>query len=109
MSAVLGLFAATTLAPMHEPVRVEVNEKATLEIEWDDGLRTVTTARELRAACQCANCRDTPDAVAAHVAAMDVVTIEAASLVGNYAINFVFGPDHHGTGIYPYEALRSLN
>lgn len=94
---------------MHEPVRVEVNEKATLEIEWDDGLRTVTTARDLRAACQCASCRDTPEAVAAHVAAIEVVTIEGASLVGNYAVSFVFGPDHHGTGIYPYEALRSLN
>lgn len=94
---------------MHEPVRIEVNDKAALEIEWDDGMRTRVEARELRAACQCASCRDTPDAVAALVASMPVVTIENAALVGNYAISFVFGPDHHGTGIYPYEALRALS
>jgi DUF971 family protein len=36
------------------------------------------------------------------------VTIAEAKLVGGYAINFVFAPDGHGTGIYPFTGLRSL-
>ena len=36
------------------------------------------------------------------------VTIEDANLVGAYAINLVFGPDGHATGIFDWETLRVL-
>jgi DUF971 family protein len=29
-------------------------------------------------------------------------------LVGAYALNFTFAPDHHHTGIYPFDRLRLL-
>jgi len=93
---------------MHEPVKIEVADKAAVTIEWDDGATSAISARDLRAACQCAGCRDKPAAVVALIDGDVPITIEGASLVGNYAVNFVFGPDHHGTGIFPYDALREL-
>ncbi len=36
------------------------------------------------------------------------VTIAEAKLVGGYAVNFVFAPEGHGTGIYPFTGLRTL-
>ena len=37
------------------------------------------------------------------------VTIAETKLVGSYALNFVFAPEGHGTGIYPFTGLRSLS
>ncbi|MFQ5967914.1 MAG: gamma-butyrobetaine hydroxylase-like domain-containing protein [Acidimicrobiia bacterium] len=34
--------------------------------------------------------------------------IEAASMVGAYAVNFTFGPDAHRTGIFSFEQLHEL-
>jgi len=88
-----------------EPLRIEVSEGTKLEIEWEDGARTVMSAPEVRAFCQCAACRELPAAERAeshHSAA----TIDSASLVGSYAISFVFGPDGHSAGIYPFVELR---
>lgn len=91
--------------PIPEPIRIEVSDGARLEIQWADGASTVMSAAELRAYCHCAACRElppterTPDVYTA-------ATIESAELVGSYAINFTFGPDGHGAGIYPYADLR---
>lgn len=92
------------------PLRIEVTDKTGVAIEWDDGTSSDLGAREIRAACMCAGCREPAGekATAAVLAAETPVTIEEARLVGGYAVSFVFGPDGHGTGIYPFEALRSL-
>lgn len=88
-----------------EPVRIEVADRARLEIQWADGTATLMTAPEVRAYCHCAACRElppterTPEMYAA-------ATIESAALVGSYAISFTFGPDGHGAGIYPFVDLR---
>ena len=91
--------------PIPEPLRIEVSEGQRLEIEWADGGATKMTAAEVRAFCQCAGCREKPPperSVAMHSDA----TIESAALVGSYAISFVFGPDGHSAGIYPFVELR---
>ncbi len=92
------------------PERIEVSGGTEVVIAWDDGSTTTLTARQLRAACQCADCRE-PSGRARTEAVLggeEPVTIGEAKLVGNYAVNFVFEPDGHGTGIFPYPALRTL-
>jgi DUF971 family protein len=92
------------------PERIEVSGGIEVTITWMDGTTTTATAAELRAACQCAECREPAgrERTSAVLAGPDPVTIIEATLVGSYAVNFVFGPDHHGTGIFPYPSLRAL-
>ena len=95
---------------MQVPTRIEVDGGTDVILTWDDGVVTRFTSAELRAACQCASCRE-PDGMARTAAALESavpVTIAEAKLVGGYAINFVFAPEGHGTGIYPFTALRAL-
>lgn len=91
-----------------EPLRIEVTEGKRLEIDWADGATTSMTAPEVRAFCQCAECRERPPeerTVAVHEDAL----IASASLVGSYAINFVFTPDGHSAGIFPFVDLRKVH
>ena len=90
------------------PERIEVESGATVTLTWDDGVVSTFEASELRAACPCAGCREPEreQAMRMVVGGLEPVTIQAAALVGAYAINFVFGPDGHGTGIYPLLELR---
>ncbi|NND04654.1 MAG: DUF971 domain-containing protein [Acidimicrobiia bacterium] len=88
-----------------EPLRIEVSDGQSLEIEWGDGTLTRMTAPELRAFCQCAGCRELPlDQRTAEVHA--AATIESAALVGSYAVSFGFGPDGHSAGIFPFIELK---
>ncbi len=93
------------------PQRIEVVEGARVEITWDDGTESSYGARDLRAACMCATCREPSGRAAldAILAGTDQVTIIDTSLVGGYALRFVFGPDDHGTGVYPLEDLRAMS
>ena len=90
--------------PVAEPLRIEVIDSAELQIEWSDGATTSATAAQLRAACPCAGCRALP-AEERTPAEYEGVTIDAAALVGSYAVSFVFGPDGHSTGIYSFVDL----
>lgn len=92
------------------PERIEVAGRSEVILTWPDGEETTFTAAELRAACQCAECREEAGRRATErvLAGPEPVTIEGASLVGGYAINFVFGPDGHATGIFPFPSLRAL-
>lgn len=93
------------------PERIEVVEQAQVILTWEDETTSVLTAAQLRGACQCAECREEPGRRQTErvLSGPEPVTIEDARLVGGYAINFVFGPDHHATGIFPFPALRSLD
>lgn len=91
------------------PERIEVEGDA-VTFTWEDGFVATLSARVLRAACECAVCRE-PGGAAATRALLEgdtPVTIADARLVGGYAVQFTFAPDGHGTGIYPFERLRSL-
>lgn len=92
------------------PAKIEIEGGATVTLTWDDGVVSVLSAASLRAACQCATCREPAgeEAIRLVLGGVKPVTIEAAGLVGGYAINFVFGPDGHGTGIFPFAELRHL-
>ena len=78
-----------------------------LAIEWDDGHRTVYTARELRQACPCAGCVD--EITGRRTLNVDAVPVDTetrdVALVGNYALSIRFS-DGHATGIYPFQMLR---
>lgn len=92
------------------PSSIEVRERSEVILTWDDGTRTVIDARRLRAACPCAECGD-PSGMQTTAEALTgpaPVAITSAGLVGAYAISFVFEPDGHDTGIYPFDLLRRL-
>lgn len=92
------------------PARIEVDAGTRVTLTWEDGTTSTFTASELRAACQCAACREPAGEEATRLVLGGVapITIQEASLVGGYAINFVFGPDGHGTGIFPFAELAHL-
>jgi len=96
--------------PALVPQRIEVSERTTVTITWDDGTTSTYSAAQLRAACQCAECREPAGRkrTEAVLAGSEPVTIADAKIVGSYAINFVFGPDAHSTGIFPFPALHAL-
>lgn len=95
---------------MDVPERIEVDGGTAVAFTWADGAVSRLSAATLREACQCASCREPAGMAqtAALLAGPVGVTITEARLVGGYAISFVFGPDGHGTGIYPFTALRAL-
>lgn len=97
--------AASVAEGKPEPLRIEVIDRAELQIEWADGATTSLTGAELRAACPCAGCGTVPGADRSPAAFPDA-TIEAADLVGSYGVSFVFGPNGHSTGIYSFGDLR---
>lgn len=78
-----------------------------LVLTWPDGAVTSVAAPALRAACECAICLNSLGTGASTGEAASVRILEA-TLVGAYAINFTFAPDHHHTGIYPFDRLRAL-
>ena len=92
------------------PERIEVSEGRQVTLTWSNGEISTFDAAELRAACQCADCREPAGRKRTEqvLAGDEPVTIAEARLVGSYAINFVFAPDAHGTGIFPFTSLYEL-
>jgi ATP-binding protein involved in chromosome partitioning len=91
---------------MINPTKIDVQQGERLIIEWHDGRVDTIEATDLRAACPCASCRSAPlplpppDPETCH--------LTKVSMVGAYAINVVFAPDGHATGIYSYTILREI-
>jgi DUF971 family protein len=92
------------------PVRIEVEDQSRAVFTWEDDEQTTLTAPELRAACQCATCREPAgmERTRRVLQGPVPVTITDTRIVGGYALSFTFGPDGHGTGIYPYDRLYAL-
>lgn len=95
---------------MDVPSRIEVEGGRRIELTWDDGTVSSLAARDLRAACECATCREPSgqQATQAVLDRSDQIEVLDAKLVGAYALNFTFAPDDHHTGIYPFDRLRRL-
>ncbi len=89
---------------MLEPEKIEARGGVELVVTWPDGRVDHFPAPVLRDACACAGCRNAspPPADA------DTCRITQIGLVGAYAVNMVFAPDGHGTGIYSFTMLREL-
>jgi ATP-binding protein involved in chromosome partitioning len=91
------------------PVGLSRANPRTLGILWEDGARTEHDVRELRLACECAQCREEmtgrvtldPSRVPLDVAPRSI------SSVGSYAIAVAWS-DGHNSGIYAFERLRAL-
>jgi ATP-binding protein involved in chromosome partitioning len=94
----------TRLSPRHVSA-----DEGHLRIVWNDGHESLYSSFDVRAACQCALCVDemsgerrvTPQSIDPNV------TIQGVHPVGQYALRFRFS-DHHNTGIYRFDHLRSL-
>jgi DUF971 family protein len=91
---------------MITPTKIDVQQGERLVIEWQDGRVDTIEATALRQACPCASCRTASSPLTLPNPA--TCRISDASLVGAYAINVVFAPDGHGTGIYSYDILRKV-
>ena len=95
---------------METPSRIEVEAGTRIVLTWEDGSETTISAGDLRAGCLCADCRSEEGArrKQAMLSRPDDIRVESAALVGDYAINFRFSPDAHGTGIFSFDHLREL-
>jgi DUF971 family protein len=93
--------------PSHRPTVIRRTDPARVEIEWDDGHKSVFTAAELRGLCPCAQCVDELSGVRRHDPRAVAPDLEQSNvqMVGNYAISMRFSDGHH-TGIYTFAFLR---
>jgi DUF971 family protein len=87
----------------------QVNER-TLAIDWTDGRSQKFDVVDLRRECPCAVCVDERSGERLLDPASIPETIRPSTIksVGAYAIQIRFS-DGHGTGIYTFDKLRSLN
>ena len=101
----------------YRPTNITLNKpEETLEIDWDDGLRSRYPLSQLREACPCVECRGghanmgmahAPDDILKLVPSRSYM-ITGLSPVGNYALQPSWD-DGHETGIYTWEYLRVLS
>jgi len=98
-----------TASVRHRPAEAQIRPDG-VEIKWTDAHMSRYDHRTLRLACPCALCVDEwtgqrrldPDHVPADVRVLDL------HAVGRYALQFSFS-DGHATGLYSFDALRSLD
>jgi DUF971 family protein len=103
-------------------VKVHVTSGAGVDITWADGHSSHYEFAYLREECPCATCNDerirkaasasaAPASAAPSSAALPMfkpkARAQAATTVGNYAIQITF-TDGHATGIFSYDHLRSI-
>lgn len=102
---------------MTSPARIAVHRsKGFLRIAWDDGHLSEYPLGGLRAACPCAQCRGsheamsvrpTPGMLEVPLREGQSAELERIETVGNYALQPVW-KDGHAYGIYSWEYLREL-
>lgn len=100
------------------PARVAISRsKATLLIEWQNGLLSEYSFSKLRAACPCAECQDahrgmqepeTQDMLSIPLVDDRSTKLDRAEMVGNYAFQ-LYWMDGHSYGIYSWGYLRELS
>ena len=91
---------------MMTPIKIDVQQGERLVIEWEDGRTDTIEATDLRVACPCASCQTAPFPLPPPDP--ETCRLTKVSMVGAYAINVVFAPDGHDTGIYSYTILREI-
>jgi DUF971 family protein len=94
------------------PVEVRT-EPQRVYIRWSDGHESVFSNLTLREACPCAACKGESGILGKKYMLPIVSSIPSDvkavshSMVGRYAISFVWS-DGHRTGIYPYDYILEL-
>ena len=94
--------------PRDEPVDVVVKRDEGVTITFVDDHVAAFDLMELRLGCPCATCRTLRDAaedVWPRPGSPTPLRIENATFHGAWGLNIAWN-DGHGTGIYPFEALR---
>ena len=110
------------LDPRKKPtsVKIHVSSGAGVDVTWADGHVSHYDFPYLRDHCPCATCNDERDKKSSLAEASPAFAsspalpmfkpkprANAATQVGNYAIQISFS-DGHSTGIYSYDHLRSI-
>jgi len=92
-----------------EPREIMQEGNAGLRITWADDRVCQFQAPQLRRACPCAQCVNewTGQRTLKPEAVSDELEIKDLSIVGRYALNFIWS-DGHETGIYSFRYLREL-
>ncbi len=89
------------------PIPVEIHrDDHQIVLKWSANHETAFPARDLRLACQCAQCRDemTGKTLLNARSVPEDVRPLSIELVGAYGFRVQWS-DGHGTGIYTYESL----
>lgn len=94
---------------MLEPVQIIEESNREVSIKWSDDTETHYNAAQLRRACPCASCIDewTGAKILDPKKIPDDLTFNSISLVGRYALNFIFS-DGHNSGIFSFTFLQKL-
>jgi ATP-binding protein involved in chromosome partitioning len=89
------------------PVAIEALGKPQVRITWEDDAETVTSPKDLRAACGCAFCIDEMTGIRTLDPATipEDIVVTGIELIGQYAMAVRFS-DGHQTGIYGFAKLR---
>lgn len=99
------------------PIRLNLKKDEKLEIEWQDGLKSVYPIAMLRSMCPCATCKQAREQEqAAQKPLLRVLkgdfskplSVIEAELVGGYALRLEWS-DNHATGIYSFQYLREIS
>jgi DUF971 family protein len=102
--------------PQAIPTRLNLKKDEKLEIDWQDGQKSVYAISYLRSMCPCAQCKALREEQRQRKSLLRVLPGNysqpliaiGAELVGNYAIRIDWS-DQHGTGIYSFEYLREIS
>ncbi len=118
------------MTPQTTPVRLSLKRDEKLEIDWEDGRRSVYPVVYLRSMCPCAQCKITREARAEAAPPSPAgeagekkkslrlsvlpgnyaapLSATGAERVGNYALRIDWS-DGHGSGIYSFQYLREIS
>jgi DUF971 family protein len=95
------------LMTSYVPTVIRRSDPRRVEIEWNDGTRTLYSPAELRGLCPCAQCVNEISGKRMNDPGSVSPDLEQSELhmIGNYAISMRFSDGHH-TGIYTFKYLR---
>jgi DUF971 family protein len=102
--------------PEITPIRLDLKKNERLEIDWQDGLKSVYPLPLLRSMCPCAVCKNQREEQSKRKSLLTIlpgnysgeISVLHAELVGNYALHIDWS-DQHGAGIYSFQYLRELS
>jgi DUF971 family protein len=104
------------VTPQTTPTRLNLKKDEKLEIDWQDGRKSVYPISFLRAMCPCAQCKALREEQRQHKTLLRVLpgnhsqplAALKAELVGKYALRIDWS-DQHGSGIYSIDYLRDIS
>ena len=104
------------VTPQNTPTRLNLKKDEKLEIDWQDGHKSVVPISLLRSLCPCAQCKVLREEQSQRKSLLRVLpgnysqplAATNAELVGNYALRIDWS-DQHGSGIYSFDYLRQIS